>query len=122
MSLLENPPMNAQDIIRYMRGNKSHISGKNAFFLQLEYLKIKSIIHTTTTDKSLKELCNDIWISASPDQRRKFDVLANKVNNINKKLKKRHFHKRPNNNNNYVTNQNSSNSLAFDLINGIRFP
>ncbi|CAG8432704.1 5686_t:CDS:1 [Diversispora eburnea] len=110
ISLLE---MNAKDIIHYIRGNKRLISGKNAFFIQLEFsLKMKTIEFTTNT--SLKDLCHDLWISASPDQRRKFEVLANKVNYLNKKCKRRLYRRQHDNNN--------QNSFASDLINGINFP
>ncbi|CAG8488612.1 9311_t:CDS:1 [Diversispora eburnea] len=113
ISLLE---MNAQEIIHYMRGNKVPISGKNVFFIQLEFsLKMKTI--TLTTNTSLKNLCHDLWISASPDRRRSFDVLANKVNYINKNYKKRLYRRQPNNN--YV---NDPNGFASFLINGIGFP
>ncbi|RHZ77370.1 hypothetical protein Glove_180g106 [Diversispora epigaea] len=60
MSLLE---MDAKDIIHYMRGNKILISDEN---------------YKTSINTSLKDLCRNYWTSISPDQRRKFDILANK--------------------------------------------
>ncbi|CAG8446242.1 5855_t:CDS:1 [Diversispora eburnea] len=106
MSLLE---MNAQEIINYRRGNKVPINGKNVLFIQLEFsLKMKVI--TLPTNTSLKDLCRDLWISSSSDQERKFEVLANKVNYINKNCKRR------------LCRRQRNNDYEFDLINGINFP
>ncbi|CAG8475327.1 7096_t:CDS:1 [Diversispora eburnea] len=114
-SLLEYPPLNAQDIIDYMRGRKVYISGKTAFFIQLEF---SSKIITVPLTTSLKDICHDLWNSATSNQKRTFDLMANEVNFINERYKRYQRYKKRCRRQNNV---NYPNNFSFDLMNGFGF-
>lgn len=100
ISVLENPPLDSQLIIHYMKGKKVHLKGKDALFIQIEFYSRMSSV-----SKSLKDICDDLWSSATITQKRKFDFMAREVNSINKS-KRRQFHQRNTN----------------DIIDGISLP
>lgn len=114
--ILDNPPLTAISLYEYMRGADVLLNGKKVLFLQLEfYSQLK-----TNKTKSLKEICRNLWDLTTVDQRRTFESIAHKFNEINRKRRRRHRCLR------HITNRNGINELpnciAFDPMNGSSFP
>ncbi|RHZ80993.1 hypothetical protein Glove_130g130 [Diversispora epigaea] len=107
---IDNLPLSAQSLYEYMRRRNFYINGKNVLFLELEFLE-----RLKNTQKSLKVTCNNLWESATSEQRRSLDKIANRYNYICRQRQKRRY--RRNINVNDYPNHDS-----FDLINGSSFP
>lgn len=107
-SLLDDPPLDALRIIRYLKGQNIHITAKNVVFLQIEYKFKNETIPPTTT---LKDLCRTLWNSATPHQRRRFEMIAQNVNLMGKRFKRRYFYRHRHH---VIENAN-------DLITGLNF-
>lgn len=103
-SLLDHPPLNTPTkIICYLRGMNVRLTGKNVFFLQIEYYLKNQVT------SSLKDIVENLWSSASSPQKRNFEFMAQMVNLTDERYKRKCFHKHRSQNNNF----------ANDLINGI---
>lgn len=79
--ILTNPPLTVLTMIHYMKGREIRITGKNALFIQIEFA---SQIYTFPFTE-LRDLCDDLWDTATFEQRRMFDIMANKFNLIRNK-------------------------------------
>lgn len=102
--LLNHPPLNTPfKIICYMRGTNVRLTGKNVLFLQIEYYYLKNQVAT-----SLKDVCDNLWNSATSDQKRNFDSMAQSINLTNERRKRRYFRK-----------HQRQNNFVGDIINGI---
>lgn len=88
-SLLDHPLLDTLlKIICYLRGIDVCITGKNVLFLQIEFVLVNKPVSTNTL---LKVLCNNLWSSATQDQKKTFESLTHVVNLIDEKSKRCYF-------------------------------